>query len=348
MIRIDAVGPVLPTAADPSLLWCDDFSNPAPLRARYFEHDDARGAFVRAPGEGIAGGDALRCRFGKGQVSAGSLKLLLGRNPVGRGVHPERTFRELFWRVYVRHEPGWEGNPAKLSRATCLAGPDWSQGMIAHVWGGRGDSLCIDPATGIRDGRKVTTRYNDFDRLRWLGLREARTPVFAPAETGRWVCVEAQVRLDTPGRADGLFRLWIDHREEASRTDLVWHGAWSDYGIDAVFLENYWNAGSPKEQTRWWAQFAVATAPIGPVTVPRAPTLTRTGLVPSGPWEVEAALDPDGGRVVWRSGPTDPAVRSLSPTTPFAPNTLHWLRARPAGAAWSPWHCPFRTAQRAV
>ena len=28
--------------------------------------------------------------------------------------------------------------------------------------------LCIDPATGIRDSSKATTRYNDFSNLKWL------------------------------------------------------------------------------------------------------------------------------------------------------------------------------------
>src|ERR1051326_2135274 len=166
----------------------------------------------------------MRCQFEKGQVSAGSLKALFGKNPFGKGVHLQETFREIYWRVYVKHEAGWEGNPAKLARATCLASADWTQGFIAHVWGGKGDALCIDPATGITDNRKVTTKYNDFDKLRWLGLRQGQTPIFSPAESGRWVCVESHIRLNTPGKADGIFELWLDGKMEAARNDLDWQG----------------------------------------------------------------------------------------------------------------------------
>ena len=46
------------------------------------------------------------------------------KNPFGKGIRSQETFREIYWRVYVKHETGWEGNPAKLGRATCLAGSD--------------------------------------------------------------------------------------------------------------------------------------------------------------------------------------------------------------------------------
>ena len=85
----------------------------------------------------------------------------------------------------MKHEAGWEGSPAKLARATCLAGPDWSQGLIAHVWGGKDNVLCI----------------------------------------------ESHVTLNTPGARDGVFELWVDGKMEAARTDLDWHGGWSEYGI---------------------------------------------------------------------------------------------------------------------
>ena len=54
----------------------------------------------------------MRCRFAPGQVGAGSLKVLFGRNPFGRGLQRDETFREIWWRVYVKHEAGWQGNPA--------------------------------------------------------------------------------------------------------------------------------------------------------------------------------------------------------------------------------------------
>ena len=221
-------------------------------------------------------GGAMRCEFAKGQVTAGGLKVLFGRSPLHRGIFRDETFNEIYWRVYVMHETGWEGNPAKLARATCLASENWSQGMIAHVWGGKGLALCIDPATGIRDSVRVSTRYNDFEHLKWLGSRMTQTQIFSPAESGRWVCVESHIKLNTSGRSDGVFELWIDGRLEAGRTNLDWHGTWSEYAINAVFLENYWNEGSIKNQGRRFDYFVISRHPIGPILAESPPVITRT------------------------------------------------------------------------
>lgn len=363
-IRVAYVKPaeVQPQKSDPAVLFYDDFEQTADPRLRYFEYNAEQGSFVRSVGDGYGGqGAAMKCQFEKGQVEAGSLKVLFGKNPFGRGIRNQETFREIYWRVYVRHETGWEGNPAKLARATCLATPDWSQGFIAHVWGGKGDALCIDPATGIVDSRRVTDRYNDFAHLKWLGSRQTQTPLFSAAESGRWVCIESHIRLNTPGKQDGLFELRIDGKLEAARTDLDWHGAWNDYAINAVFLENYWNSGSVKRQARWFDEFVISTRPIGPIIASALPTLTRT---PAGikAWEAQVATDPDGVDLVWTSRTVDGSETSLpldaahgaftgsrSGKTGFAAATTCWLRLRERSAsgvwsAWTAWHAPFRTA----
>jgi hypothetical protein len=140
--------------------------------------------------------------------------------------------------------------------------------MIAHVWSGAGQPfeqyLYIDPASGTdAQGNVVTTDYNDFANLRWLGAAQGTTPVFAPAARGTWHCVEAHARLNGAGRADGLFELWVDGRLDAARTGIDWVGSYAGYGINAVFLENYWNAGSPVVQARDLDNFVVSTARIG-------------------------------------------------------------------------------------
>ena len=261
----------------------------------------------------------------------------------------------------MKHEPGWEGNPAKLARATCLASGDWSQGFIAHVWGGRDDVLCIDPATGITDSRRVTTGYNDFDHLRWLGMMPAKTPVFSPTESGRWVCIESRVRLNTPSKRDGVFSLWIDGKLEASHTDLDWHGSWQEYAINAVFLENYWNQGAVKHEARCFDEFVISTRPIGPIVAASPPSLARTPVA-CGAWQAQVAASSDGDKVVWESKVLDGktltvAVDAAQGTSRGAGagaralrgDTVYWLRVRSQDTSgkwseWSSWHAPFRTA----
>jgi hypothetical protein len=339
---------------DKAVIFYDDFDQLPDWRGRYFDYAEADGSFVWTADEGLCRG-AMRCQFEKGQVSVGALQVLFGKNPFGRGIRPDETFREIWWRVYVKNEPGWQGNPMKLARATCLAGRDYSQGLIAHVWGGTGDVLCIDPATGIRDGRKATTRYNDFANLKWLGLRNGQTPIFSSTESGRWVCIESHVKLNTPGQRDGVFELWVDGRLEAVRTDLDWHGAWEEYAINAVFLENYWNEGSVKRQTRWFDNFIISTRPIGPIVAAVPPAITRTRPAESLPWEAEVAADDEGKGIVWQSTPVEASsviltvdtthgkfVGSRSGKDSLAAGTTHWVRIRRVGGSdWSPWHASF-------
>jgi hypothetical protein len=330
-----------------SLIHYDEFIDDREFPQRYFEADRSNGAFTvdtRFSHTGTSG--SMRATFAKGAVSAGSLKVAFGDNPVRPSAAPRR-FTEIYWRVYVLHQPGWHGNPAKLSRAMCMAGRDWSQGMIAHVWGGKGDTLCIDPATGITDSRLNTRRYNDFERLRWLGMKQGSTPIFSEAESGRWVCVEAQAKLNSPGKADGLFRLWVDAQLEAEATMLNWHGEWQERGINAVFLENYWNGGSPLQQSRWFDDFVISPTPIGPVRTGGNPAFElcspkgsawQARIFPIGSkddWRWESYPQPVGKgglRADAQSGTFQPQAQRLSPGTYRIS-----LRVRDFDGRWHPY-----------
>jgi len=72
--------------------------------------------------------------------------------------------------------------------------------------------------------------------------------------------------LNTPGQKDGLNQLWIDGRLEAERKNLDWRGDYTGHGINAVFLETYWNDGSPVTQSRWIDNFVISTRPSVPST----------------------------------------------------------------------------------
>ena len=258
-------------APQPEWIWCDDFDQDR--LAKYFEFDQAQGAFVRMDGVGNDGSAGMRGRFAAGQVSAGSLHLAFGKTPqpyfrpVDAGT---ASYREIYWRVFIKNAPTWTGGGGfKLTRATSFSSSTtWAQAMIAHLWSGssapRHNHLVIDPASGTNPaGTVVTTKYNDFDNLRWLGSVQGKTPVFASPNIGKWHCVEAHVRLNDANRSNGVFQVWIDGQPDAGRSDLNWVGGYSSYGINAIFLENYWNTGAPVAQERYFDNFVVSTKPIG-------------------------------------------------------------------------------------
>ena len=247
-------------------IWCDDFEQDR--LGHYFEYDSAHGAFVREAGAGRDGSYGMRARFAAHQESVGSLKLAFGRTPGMRPVDAGTArYRDIYWRFQVMHEPGWIGGGGrKLTRATSFASARWTQAMIAHVWSSKGPrdgQLVLDPASGMSaTGIVRTTRYNDFQNLRWLGSTLGIHALFSPAGTGRWHCVEAHVRLNTPGATDGVFELWVDNQPDARRDRLDWVGTYGEFGINAIFLENFWNDGAPRAQARSFDDFVVSTRRI--------------------------------------------------------------------------------------
>lgn len=265
--------PVAHECATPKAEWifCDDFESGK--LDRYFEYSSRDSSFVLSDSVGVRGSAGMRVRFRKGQVDAGSLKVAFGKTPAPY-MHPVDSgttmYRDIYWRMYVRDDSTWTGGGGdKLSRAQVLASANWKQAMGAPVWSSGGalpgsNYLVIDPYSGTDTaGNIVTTTYNDFPHLRWLGAVRARTPIFDSTHVGRWYCVEAHVQLNDPGLSNGVFELWTDDWLEARRADLNWLGRFTDYGVNTVFIENYWNAGSPVQQSRYIDNFVISTRRIG-------------------------------------------------------------------------------------
>ncbi len=253
-------------------IWCDDFD--VDRLSTYFEVESPGGSFTRVNGVGNSGSYGMRAHWNVGQVSAGALHLTFGRLPQA-GFRPvdagTADYREIFWRVYLRNQPGWTGGGGdKLSRAFVFASStSWAQAAIAHVWAGDDGSafenvLMVDPARGTdAGGTLVTTGYNDFPNLTWLGIVRGTNPLFADANVGVWRCVEARARLNDAGSANGVMEVWIDGVLDIQKTGLNFLGSFNAYALNAVFLENYWNNGSPAAQDRFFDNFIVSTQRIG-------------------------------------------------------------------------------------
>jgi uncharacterized protein YjdB len=256
-------------------IFCDDFEQDR--SSSYFEVTTGGGHFARVAGVGVQGSTGMRVQYVPGTAGApddaGSLKLAFGRTPstyfkpVDAGT---ANYREVYWRVYVRNQPGWVGGGGdKLSRAVVFATSNWAEAAFAHVWSGvasEGDAnqLLLDPASGTDlAGTLKTTTYNDFTNMRWLGQTVGPLTLFDNAHVGQWYCVEAHAKLNDAGASNGVFELWINGTLQAQHTGLNWLGSFSDYGFNAVFFENYWNAGTPVAQDRYLDDIVVSTQPIG-------------------------------------------------------------------------------------
>ncbi len=350
-----------PQEKDTTVIWYDDFDE----EKRYLESSGA----IDYVESFCNHGGSMKAGFKKGEVGGeGNRKVAFGDFPAGSPVIDRgKYFDEIYWRIYVKHEYGWEGAPAKMSRATSIVSDKWQQAMIVHVWSGDMNSLTLDPASGIKDQTDSvqTNRYNDFANLRWLGNNPGSAfQISSTGESGYWVLVEASVKLNTPGRNDGSCRLWIDGRLEAERRNLNFIGGYTAHGINAVFLESYWNGGAVKSEERWFDNFVVSTKPVGPVTCPVNPVLYRTPYHGPGDlevWKIEIAKDYDGRDIVFRSanqgraekilinGSTGDFTGTLEGNTRLVSGATYFCRicqksTNGQWSLWSRWHQPFKVA----
>lgn len=356
--RIEFVVPleIQPQAGAKESIWFDDFDT----EKKYVE---AQGG-LEDGGCGPAG-KCMVCLYEKGKQGLGNRKVFFGDSPYQPMARKGESFDEIYWRLYVKHQVGWisggkyEG-PDKLTRATCIVSDKWNQAMFAHVWSS-GDALTLDNASGVKNGEVATTKYNDFDNMKWVGGNKpvSKMLLHSASETGWWVCVEVRAKLNTPGKQDAISQLWIDGKLECERKDFDWRGTYDKFGINAVFLEAYWNKGSPVTQKRWYDNFVISTQPIGPVVTPRAPEVQKRALEGIKDWELEIAGDAEGKEVVWRSKSlgTRERVKVSAGTGRFESDAakkkelpgdkLYWCRARQKSAGpwseWSGWHQAFKT-----
>ncbi len=361
--RIDCVIPLpeQPHARDPATIWYDDFDGKLKSYAEGNSPLDDKMALG-------ARGKSMLCLYRKGERGSGGRKVFFGDSPayVGKTVRRGEKFEDVYWRIYVKHQWGWKGSPAKMSRATSIVTGNWAQAMIAHVWSSRDSSLTLDPVRCVKGDKVLTRKYNDWQGMKWLGNQPvSKFPIHATGESGYWVLVESRAKLNTPGRSDGIHQLWIDGRLECERRNLNFRGSYTRHGINAVFLEAYWNKGSPVTQRRWYDNFVISTKPIGPVVCPANPTVIKTpyrGPGKAGGWEVELAADYSGKDVVYQSKRLPAGNRavidvkhgkfvgSLAGKEALAAGKIFFLRVRQSSADgtpsdWSRWHQGFRVKQ---
>ncbi|MGC3974694.1 MAG: hypothetical protein QM771_09975 [Nitrospira sp.] len=256
----------------PEWIWCDDFE--IDRLGHYFEYDIRHGRFVREAGTGVGASIGMRAEFLPGDPHGGSLHLAFGKTP-SEYMRPVNAgtakYRDIYWRFDLRVQPGWTGGGAdKLTRATILSNDRFAQAAIGHLWSGAPpdsdpERLYLDPASGTDESGKLrTTTYNDFPRLRWLGAAGGQKALFNPANIGTWFCIEVHMKLNSRDAEDGLLEYWIDGQLEAQRTNLNWIGRYNEYGINAVYLEQYWTSVPfSKVQQRYFDNFVVSTARIG-------------------------------------------------------------------------------------
>ncbi|MBN4063225.1 hypothetical protein JYT79_00435 [Cardiobacterium sp. AH-315-I02] len=247
----------------PEWLWCDDFENDNSLESNYFEVNRAN-TFGVYKDTSFGGQGALKATFVPGVSESGNLKFSFGRTPVQPTRYTTTNFDEVYWRFYIKHESDWQGNPKKLTRAMVFSGSNWSQAAIGHIWDNSTLGLKTEPVALVTGDTVISQGYNDFTNMKWLGGISGELEMFASENIGEWHCVETRMALNTPNQSDGVLEFWIDDKLQASSNNLDFRGGYTEYGINAIFIENYINDGAaPKQQSRYIDNLVISKQRIG-------------------------------------------------------------------------------------
>lgn len=137
----------------------------------------------------------------------------------------------------------------------------------------------------VTSGRRIPDGDNGLStRYMWRTGGEAEVYAYLPTSvehgtslgrgawhwpTGRWVCVEQAVRLNTPGRSDGTIDVNLDNKRVLHVGGLEFRTT-DRLGIEGVFFSTFFGGSdpswaTPRAQYADFAGFAVSTGPIGPV-----------------------------------------------------------------------------------
>ncbi|MDB6063448.1 MAG: hypothetical protein JWM78_3551 [Verrucomicrobiaceae bacterium] len=260
-------------------LWCDDFEADSSLEQNYYDVNRMGGHFGVSADAAYAGSHALKNGYQKGVESAGWLKFSFGKTPVSPKRYLDKKFDDVYWRFYVKTSANWSGPAMKLTRATVFSSSKWAQAAIGHVWEDGKLGLGLDPVSGVSGSTVITTGWNDFAHMKWLGEATNSVQIYAPENRDKWFCVEAHMKLNTPNKSDGVYELWINDQVQGTKSTLNFRGGYTDYGINTIMLEGWFNGGAKQNQERYFDNFVVSTAKIGCYN----PTATTTSSPPAAP-----------------------------------------------------------------
>ncbi len=250
---------------DGDVVFATSFDESGPWRSRWARESAGDGEPVKDDPANLfeaLAGKALRIILKKGSNLGLDLRLNLRD-------HGGET-SELFVRYYLRLGNDWDPT-VEGGKLPGLAGTYGKAG-----WGGRRS----DGSNGWSLRASFLRAFSPDHPM--YGLTQLATYAYhadmasaygdhwiwpgALLQRNRWYCIEQHVRLNRPGGADGLFRVWIDGSLVLDRPNLRLRT------LDNIKIENFWlnvyhggTAVSPYDQRLYVDNVVIARRYIGPM-----------------------------------------------------------------------------------
>lgn len=190
-------------------------------------------------------GKALELRLPRG-LTGGYAATKIGSHPDHRGNgpllwDPALNTGHLYVGFYVRFSPGFDLNGNVGQKVLYLKSDLPTNSSIAHMVG-------IMMNDGNR-GNQLWPTYVPQSPFARYQVRESRAN---DLNDGRWHLVEFLQGPNTPGKANGTLRLWLDGRLEGSWNDAVFFAAGHVPSVNRLELNPIFGGGhNPVRQDQW-------------------------------------------------------------------------------------------------
>lgn len=256
-----------PADAPGSWVLCEDFDaieDPATELSQWNVNGDGFGIEADESGDGD-GDQVLRLTLTPGMQFGGWVTLRYGDGPDAPAVRsPEGRYDEVWARWRIRLNDEWPGTAAgDIGELISMNATNW--GIAADL------NIQVDGQTRIHpyawtcifNGEQACDGQNDWGgALDLLWNSAGDNQLFGSDAAGEWICVEAHMRLNDVGEANGETTLWVDGGQEFTRDGIDWRGTWDDFGLNAIRFTNF-ASPPPGPQSFFIDDVVVGTERVG-------------------------------------------------------------------------------------
>lgn len=202
---------------------------------------------------------ALRIRIDKGGHYGANLRYYFQRHT---GSEPE----EIYFRYYLRFADDWD--PQKGGKLPGFGGTYERGGWGGRTSDGKNGWSARGQFNGVKDGKTPTGFYGYLGGMTrkygdaWIWTRDG----LGLLENNRWYCIEQYVRLNTPGKADGVLRGWVDGKPAFEKNDIRFRDI-PDLKVQFIWINLYqggkWTAET--DHHLYMDHLVIARRYIGPM-----------------------------------------------------------------------------------